>query len=1407
MKQFLRSRKICVFFLVILFLCSTAYHLGAEGEGPPQVSRQINAYYLESLRLYRDGQYRKADDLMQRVMRIMQDDPETEKWRRTYKIQPTLKGFEKMRTQIQQEMQVAEQHQRNAVSRKKASRVKRMDAVAKKRRQDANTKRQTKQESLKDASQLESRSQKERDLRKEKQAIARQERKQERARLAAMRQKDLMAQKEARMQEARKQRELRQREQMLRKEAQAKAGQEKEAQLAKVKAQRERELIALNQEKERIKAQQIDPSSKLKESVKAQSQAQKVIRARLSEQRRREKMVFAEQKKKLLQQQRLEQRKRAAKERWRRKEEFSKRQEELSQQRAEMLQERQERRTRLAQEGKKSKKESIKEDGSFSSKKEVEGQRLQQRLQLAEEKKQRKMEVARRQEELSSQRAEMLQERQERRTRLAQEEKKSKKESVRRGIVSPSNEVAKEQRRQEKLDRLVALEKQRQEESLRLKEREELAKKQEWERQQRLEERKRAQEESTQRREEIRAQRLQQRLQLAEEKKQRKMEVARRQEELSQQREEMLKERQGKGQRLAEERQRQQKELVRKEEQSERARQKEQERLLVALKQKPDTKVKAPVVQKAAPPKAQGPRADERRAERKAEKESRRQEKVKAIVEKQAARARRIAERQAILEERRMLREEEIIRRREEQEEIRQSIEEELDRLWADRETRRKEREAELQEARLLRQRKLAEEEAQRVETQIRNESQQRRERIVHEEGIRETEKELRQTSLLHTQQQEQLKIKERELAARESELQLKQIAILNAQREKQLQEREEELVAKEKELTKRLVEMKQKDNLDIPQALISSASPVDSSVKGHLDPAKVRQIEELWIQARRLYSQGHYDAAIRNFQKIVELEGNPRIKYTPYAKEYIEKARGKVLQNNEISLVAEIGLIEQEMINQVIVEQRPPYLTPRVRKEEAEMSLMVEPPPIRRQLKKRVVTLDFDKVDFKSVMTFLTQESGINIVASQKVLELGLKVTIYFKETPVYDVIKYLTKSLGLLYRVDKEVVWIAHPDEVGNEMLETKIYYLTKGGGLFTEFTPLTSSSSETGLGGSSAQISKMLTIEDTLKLAVPWPEESKLTYDKRLNALIVRNTPQNLQVIEDILYTLDVTPLQILIEAKFIEIDVTNTKEFGLEWKLNSDFAITKHVEHPNGPLVTGLEADSGVDFTSFTNAAYGLNLTYKGVLTRPQFQTVLHLLENNQKTKTLSSPRITTLNNQLASIKIVDEWIYPTRYEYEVVQSDVNGDGDFADAGETTYKNVPKDFLRRDVGILLKVIPAVGSDRKTISLSLIPEVSEGSAGGFNYTGEVTLPLFTSRNLSTSVVVNSGDTVVLGGLIKETRTTTNSKVPFFGDLPVVGKFFNKDYDTVTRKNLLIFVTAKVLSPEGEEIRVVQK
>ena len=200
-----------------------------------------------------------------------------------------------------------------------------------------------------------------------------------------------------------------------------------------------------------------------------------------------------------------------------------------------------------------------------------------------------------------------------------------------------------------------------------------------------------------------------------------------------------------------------------------------------------------------------------------------------------------------------------------------------------------------------------------------------------------------------------------------------------------------------------------------------------------------------------------------------------------------------------------------------------------------------------------------------------------------------------------------------------------------------------------------------------------------------------------------------------------------------------------------------------------------------------------------MTGTQFEAVLHLLEEKKKSKTLSAPSVTTLNNRTATIKVVDEFRYPTRYEVSLVQFDINGDGDFDDAGETEFVNVPQDFQQRDVGILLNVTPSVGKDLQTITLVLVPEVSSFSQFR-NLGGGVTVPEFTSSQLTTSVVINNGQTVVLGGLMNDATSETIAKIPVLGDLPLIGGLFRQTEESSTRKNLLIFITARVLAPRGE-------
>ena len=183
-----------------------------------------------------------------------------------------------------------------------------------------------------------------------------------------------------------------------------------------------------------------------------------------------------------------------------------------------------------------------------------------------------------------------------------------------------------------------------------------------------------------------------------------------------------------------------------------------------------------------------------------------------------------------------------------------------------------------------------------------------------------------------------------------------------------------------------------------------------------------------------------------------------------------------------------------------------------------------------------------------------------------------------------------------------------------------------------------------------------------------------------------------------------------------------------------------------------------------------------------------------------------------------IQVVKEIIYPT--EFSVTQPSVDSDGNVT-MGPIAE---PGSFTTRATGVILSVTPTVGPDGYTIELVLAPECCElvdwiqyGSEIQIPVIGEgdsasdavyqvwsynMPAPVFTSRNVTTKISVWDGHTVVLGGLIREELVTIKDKVPILGDIPLLGRLFRSEGQSSRKKNLLIFVTARLVDPSGRPI-----
>jgi type IV pilus assembly protein PilQ len=182
-------------------------------------------------------------------------------------------------------------------------------------------------------------------------------------------------------------------------------------------------------------------------------------------------------------------------------------------------------------------------------------------------------------------------------------------------------------------------------------------------------------------------------------------------------------------------------------------------------------------------------------------------------------------------------------------------------------------------------------------------------------------------------------------------------------------------------------------------------------------------------------------------------------------------------------------------------------------------------------------------------------------------------------------------------------------------------------------------------------------------------------------------------------------------------------------------------------------------------------------------------------------------VTTINNNPAKLRHGKDLLYYQEFEAKAFNL-LDNDGNKYSTTAVMPKGKP---TLSELGITLVAVPSVGADLNTISLLLTPTISELSEYNY-YTGaatnnsfgqvEIKLPTIERREIQTKVVVDSGETVVMGGLITSVIVKSTSKIPLLGDIPILGKLFQSQSSTEVRKNLIIFVTATVLSSKGENV-----
>lgn len=356
----------------------------------------------------------------------------------------------------------------------------------------------------------------------------------------------------------------------------------------------------------------------------------------------------------------------------------------------------------------------------------------------------------------------------------------------------------------------------------------------------------------------------------------------------------------------------------------------------------------------------------------------------------------------------------------------------------------------------------------------------------------------------------------------------------------------------------------------------------------------------------------------------------------------------------------------------------------------------------------------------------------------------------------------------------------------------------------------------------------------------------------FNDRLGMLMVRATLEDLDIIEQALQVLNMSPPQLTIESKFAEVNQDDNRALGFDWYLGN-MAIGGHslasagtqpsywgessMANPVGTFpgqpATAAGAASTLINQSSTDSVLtgGLRNTapalfsYTGILTDPQFKVVIRALEQRQGVDVLVAPKLTTQSGRQAQIKVANVQYVVT--DLSIDQTSSTGTTQPSVIGGSTGGGGVGTIIQPiaepvELGPVLDVVPYVCADGYTVQMTIIPTVREfvgydfetaqlfaaqaqsvsGGAIANALTQPTPLPIFRLRQIVTSAVVWDGQTIVLGGLISENVQKTKDKVPLLGDLPLVGRLFRSESALTKKKNLLIFVTPTIIDPAGNRV-----
>jgi type IV pilus assembly protein PilQ len=427
-------------------------------------------------------------------------------------------------------------------------------------------------------------------------------------------------------------------------------------------------------------------------------------------------------------------------------------------------------------------------------------------------------------------------------------------------------------------------------------------------------------------------------------------------------------------------------------------------------------------------------------------------------------------------------------------------------------------------------------------------------------------------------------------------------------------------------------------------------------------------------------------------------------------------------------------------------------------------------------------ISLDFKDGDLQDIFRLFADISGLNIVVNPGV---SGKVTLKLNEVPWDQALDLILKANGLGYTLEGNVIRIAPLAALQSE--EQARRKLTEERALAGELASLTTRIS----------YAKAQDLSDVLRKAGALSARGSLNVDPRTNTLIISDLPSFLEKAKDLIATLDLPTRQVEIEARIVVTSRNFTRDLGIQWGFNQantpQLGNTTGLTFPNALIVNGqgVPATGGISADQNGQASgagigtggrgYAINLPAAGfnsaigislgnILGSFNLDAALTALERQGRGRLLSTPKITTQNNQAAEIK-------------QGVQIPIQ-----------TVANNTVTVSFQDAVLTLKVTPQI-TEAGTVILTV--DVQNNSADFANLVNGI--PPINTQSAKTQVLVRDGATAVIGGIYQSNEQTAQQMTPFLGRVPILGYLFRNRFVTSTNNELLLFITPRIIKDRG--------